>query len=196
MPELDFAPLRALIGDAAVTPMPGGASTRRYFRVERADGAKLVAMFVPEGAKPEEIAKDGVRARWPFLEVRDLLAARDLAAADEGGAGLVLHRESGRDPPAFGREAIEERLHFASHVRPVDRRAHDQRIRALELLTLHVGDVAQRDDCAGLACALLDCLGERGGVSALRVVGDQNLYRHGCIRERQQQEQQRHGVAS
>ena len=32
-------------------------------------------MFVPEGGKPEEIAKDGHRPRWPFLEVRDLLAA-------------------------------------------------------------------------------------------------------------------------
>ena len=33
-----------------------------------------VAMFVPEGAKAEEIAKPGEHARWPFLEVRDLLA--------------------------------------------------------------------------------------------------------------------------
>jgi aminoglycoside/choline kinase family phosphotransferase len=67
-------------GPARVTEMPGGASTRRYFRVERTGDAgaapkTAVAMFVPEGGKPEEIAKDGARARWPFLEVRDLLAA-------------------------------------------------------------------------------------------------------------------------
>ena len=35
-------------------------------------------MFVPDGANAEEVAKDGGArgARWPFLEVRDLLAAR------------------------------------------------------------------------------------------------------------------------
>ncbi len=57
------------------TEMPGGASTRRYFRVERPAGSTAIAMFVPEGGKPEEIAKDAARHRWPFLEVRDLLAA-------------------------------------------------------------------------------------------------------------------------
>jgi hypothetical protein len=101
MPELDFAPLRALIGDAAVTPMPGGASTRRYFRVERPDGTKSVAMFVPEGAKPEEIAKDGVRARWPFLEVRDLLASHgvDVPAiqGEDCAAGWIVLEDLGDD---------------------------------------------------------------------------------------------------
>jgi aminoglycoside/choline kinase family phosphotransferase len=58
--------------------MPGGASTRRYFRVRTPSGT-AVAMFVPDGAKPEEIAKEsGVVTRWPFLEVRDLLASRDV----------------------------------------------------------------------------------------------------------------------
>jgi aminoglycoside/choline kinase family phosphotransferase len=33
-------------------------------------------MFVPEGAKPEEIQKEHGGTRWPFLEVRDLLASR------------------------------------------------------------------------------------------------------------------------
>jgi aminoglycoside/choline kinase family phosphotransferase len=91
---VDFAPLRALVGNDAVTPMPGGASTRRYFRVEYR-GKTAVAMYVPEGAKPEEIAKDAVRARWPFLEVRDLLAARgvdvpEIYAEDCSSGWLVL----------------------------------------------------------------------------------------------------------
>lgn len=54
--------------------MPGGASTRQYFRLTLADGKSAVAMFVPEGGKAEEVQKDHGGTRWPFLEVRDLLA--------------------------------------------------------------------------------------------------------------------------
>lgn len=82
--ELDFAPLSALVARAFPTeggrpldcqPMPGGASTRRYFRVTL-PRRTAVAMFVPDGAKPEEVGKDGApQARWPFLEVRELLAS-------------------------------------------------------------------------------------------------------------------------
>jgi aminoglycoside/choline kinase family phosphotransferase len=96
--DLDFTRLEALMrttgarGPLRVTEMAGGASTRRYFRVVdgSAEGGTsqtpvdvpsartAVAMFVPEGAKPEEIAKDTSvpqlhNGRWPFLEVRDLL---------------------------------------------------------------------------------------------------------------------------
>jgi hypothetical protein len=77
---IDLGPLEALVrrlepkGSYVATPMPGGASTRRYFRVTLPGGRTAVGMFVPEGAKPEEIEKAKVRARWPFLEVRDLLA--------------------------------------------------------------------------------------------------------------------------
>ena len=59
--------------------MPGGASTRKYFRVHLADRPVAVAMFVPEGAKAEEVANGAVRhsaSQWPFLEVRELLEAR------------------------------------------------------------------------------------------------------------------------
>lgn len=54
--------------------MPGGASTRRYFRLALPGGKSAVAMFVPEGGRPEEVQKEHDGARWPFLEVRDLLA--------------------------------------------------------------------------------------------------------------------------
>lgn len=104
MSEIDFSPLRRLIGDGAIRPMPGGASTRRYFRVELrrpAGTTPAIAMFVPEGGKSEEIAKDGARRRWPFLEVRELLASRgiDVPAvyAEDTGAGWLVLEDLGDD---------------------------------------------------------------------------------------------------
>jgi aminoglycoside/choline kinase family phosphotransferase len=58
-------------------------------------------MFVPDGAKPEEIARDGATrgARWPFLEVRDLLASRgvDVPAihAEDVARGWLLLEDLG-----------------------------------------------------------------------------------------------------
>jgi aminoglycoside/choline kinase family phosphotransferase len=80
--------------------MPGGASTRRYFRVKLAAGVTAVAMFVPDGAKPEEVGRGGpAPARWPFLEVRDLLAARgvDVPAllAEDTASGWVVLEDLG-----------------------------------------------------------------------------------------------------
>jgi hypothetical protein len=99
MPELDFRPLRALVGEVEITPMPGGASTRRYFRLRKGN-TSLVGMFVPE-AKPEEIGKDAPRARWPFLEVRDLLAERGVDVpkvyAEDCDAGWVVLEDLGDD---------------------------------------------------------------------------------------------------
>ncbi len=79
---LDLTPLGALVDaihpgfSLAIAPMPGGASTRRYFRVALPAGKSAVAMFVPEGPKPEEFHKEVLAPRWPFLEVRDLLSQR------------------------------------------------------------------------------------------------------------------------
>jgi aminoglycoside/choline kinase family phosphotransferase len=79
--------------------MPGGASTRRYFRLRRG-GVSAVAMFVPDGTKPEEVVQGGPPpARWPFLEVRDLLASRgvDVPAllAEDTGRGWLLLEDLG-----------------------------------------------------------------------------------------------------
>ncbi len=67
-------------GPTIAEEMQGGASTRRFFRV-RLNEATAIAMHVP-GAS-QEIAKiaDGGR-RWPFLEVRDLLAERGVRVPD------------------------------------------------------------------------------------------------------------------
>jgi hypothetical protein len=107
---LEFGPLHALVatafpaergGPVECEPMPGGASTRRYFRVKQGQSA-AVGMFVPEGAKPEEVAKGGAPAtRWPFLEVRDLLALRgvDVPAllGEDTARGWVLLEDLGDD---------------------------------------------------------------------------------------------------
>lgn len=60
-----------------ITSMPGGASTRKFFRVRAAGGASLVAMFVP--APSQEINKaQQARTTGPFVEVHALLAAADV----------------------------------------------------------------------------------------------------------------------
>jgi len=106
---LDFAPLDALVarafpggGAPAYEPMRGGASTRRYFRVTLARDTTAVAMFVPDGAKPEEVAHGAPAAsRWPFLEVRELLDARaiDVPAihGEDTSRGWVLLEDLGDD---------------------------------------------------------------------------------------------------
>lgn len=77
--------------------MPGGASTRRYLRV-RTPEASLVAMFVPD-ARPEEITAGAVSARWPFLEVHELLHGRGVrvpgVVAEACEQGLLLLEDLG-----------------------------------------------------------------------------------------------------
>jgi aminoglycoside/choline kinase family phosphotransferase len=104
--SLDLAPLQALAtsffadGDALICePMPGGASARRYFRV-RAGSRSAVGMFVPDGARPEEVVKGSDRpTRWPFLEIRELLASRgvDVPAvyAEDTARGWALLEDLG-----------------------------------------------------------------------------------------------------
>ena len=126
--ELDFAALHALVarafpgqGEGDLEPMPGGASTRRYFRV-RLPAASAVAMFVPEGAKPEEVA-NGVanHAKWPFLEVHALLASRgvDVPAvyAEDTSRGWLLLEDLGDDTLAnylIARPAAREPLYVTA----------------------------------------------------------------------------------
>lgn len=122
---LTFDPdaLRRLVSRAlgtapsAITPMPGGASTRRYFRVDLDSGergpASLVAMFVPD-ARPEEVTTAGTEAaRWPFLEVHGLLERRGVRvprlhgeACDEG---LLLIEDLGDETLAAFLEASPAR---------------------------------------------------------------------------------------
>jgi aminoglycoside/choline kinase family phosphotransferase len=79
---------------AKVEEIVGGASTRRFFRVTTAEQRSAVAMFVPLPSQEVSKAQETGR-RWPFLEVRDLLADNAirvpalLAEACEAGWLLV-----------------------------------------------------------------------------------------------------------
>lgn len=53
-------------------PMPGGASTRKFFRVEAANGHSWVAMYVPKPSQEISKARQAPGSR-PFVEVRELL---------------------------------------------------------------------------------------------------------------------------
>lgn len=83
-------------------PMPGGASTRRFFRVALGAHGSAVAMFVPDATRSDEIAKGGSAGpRWPFLEVRDLLEERGVRVPKLLGEacdqGLILVEDLGDD---------------------------------------------------------------------------------------------------
>jgi len=101
-----MAPLEELVrrtfgAELSATGMPGGASTRSYFRLSLPGDKSAVAMFVPEGGKPEEVQKTHESARWPFLEVRDLLAERgvDVPAilAEDTATGWLVIEDLGDD---------------------------------------------------------------------------------------------------
>ena len=134
--ELDFTPLGALLAGAfpgapapVWEPMPGGASTRRYFRA-RLPQASVVAMFVPDGAKPEEVARGESGSRWPFLEVHELLASRgvDVPAVhgEDTAHGWLLLEDLGDDTLAQHLAAHPDRRE-ALYVRAVTDLSRAQR---------------------------------------------------------------------
>ncbi len=103
---VDLGPLAELVrrgwgAPLEASPMPGGASTRRYYRVALPGGRSAVAMFVPEGGKPEEVQKAHEAHRWPFLEVRDLLAERGIEVpnilAEDTDRGWLVIEDLGDD---------------------------------------------------------------------------------------------------
>jgi aminoglycoside/choline kinase family phosphotransferase len=105
--KVDLEPLEELVARLApgapfhYETMTGGASTRRYFRIFLPDKASVVAMFVPEGPRPEEVQKLVERPEWPFLEVRALLASRGVdvptIVAEDTARGWLLVEDLGED---------------------------------------------------------------------------------------------------
>jgi aminoglycoside/choline kinase family phosphotransferase len=82
--------------------MPGGASARCFFRVTLDQGKTAIGMYVPDATRPDEIVKtDEGGRRWPFLEVRDLLASRTVRVPRVLGEacedGFVLVEDLGDD---------------------------------------------------------------------------------------------------
>jgi len=119
--------LERALGDAQpkIEEMAGGASTRRFFRVTAADGRRAVAMYVPLPSQELTHAKE-TGHRWPFLEVRDLLAENAIRvpalfeeACDAGwllvedlGDTLAQHLEhSPQDKPALYQRAVRDLAH-------------------------------------------------------------------------------------
>lgn len=87
-------------GPIVVVPMVGGASTRKFARVTAPSGQTAVAIYVPEAHQSDEIAKRTAPSRrWPFLEVRDLLAAHGVRVPrvfrEDCDAGLLLVEDLG-----------------------------------------------------------------------------------------------------
>lgn len=129
MSEVDLEPLASLVARIAgegcpyvVEPMPGGASTRKFFRVQWAgsgapgpgaaaraapahagpSAGSAVAFFVPDATRSDEIDKtDGQRPRWPFVEVQELLAGRGVRVpaivADGSEQGWLVVEDLGDD---------------------------------------------------------------------------------------------------
>ena len=106
-------------GPVRVDAMEGGASTRRFFRIRLGDGRSAVAMYVPDAKRSDEVAKaDDSARRWPFLEVRDLLADRGVRVPRVIGEacddGFLLVEDLGDDTLARYLErkpATRERLY-------------------------------------------------------------------------------------
>jgi len=87
---------------SSVEQMPGGASTRCFYRVGLGSDRSAVAMYVPDGLRSDEVERPGQTVqRWPFLEVRDLLASRRVRVPEVLGeacdAGFILVEDLGDD---------------------------------------------------------------------------------------------------
>jgi N-acetylmuramate 1-kinase len=86
-----------------VERMPGGASTRRFFRVQLANpDQSAVAFYLPEPHRSDEIDKtDGQRKGSPFVEIQQLLSQRGVAVpkilADRSEQGWLLVEDLGDD---------------------------------------------------------------------------------------------------
>ena len=109
-------------GQLGIEEIVGGASTRRFFRVTAADGRNAVAMYVPLPSQELTKAKETGR-RWPFLEVRDLLAENAIRVprllAESCDAGWLLVEDLGdtlaqhlehspQDKPALYQRAVRD----------------------------------------------------------------------------------------
>ncbi len=105
--EFPFAEAAALARRATNTtgpvigsPMAGGASTRRFARLHLESGKTLVAIHVPDAHRSDELEKPaGSVPRWPFLEIRDLLANRGIrvpaVVCEDCDQGLLLVEDLG-----------------------------------------------------------------------------------------------------
>ncbi len=85
-------------GPFALTELAGGASPRRFLRVELGPGQHAVLMVVPPETPDVAFARERGRP-WPFLEVRELLESRAVRVprllAEDLARGLLLVEDLG-----------------------------------------------------------------------------------------------------
>ena len=89
--------VKRVFGEAPteLSEMAGGASTRQFQRVVMGDRT-AVAMYVP--LPSQEVTKANEQGRrWPFLEVRDLLATRGRSARGPARPSSVVAARGRRD---------------------------------------------------------------------------------------------------
>jgi aminoglycoside/choline kinase family phosphotransferase len=120
-----LARLTGRAGPFALSPILGGASPRRFYRVELGD-ERAIVMLVPPDTADVAFARERGRS-WPFLEVRALLAARGVRVptllAENCDDGLLLVEDLGR--------TLAEHLEHAPRDRePLYRRAVQDLARA------------------------------------------------------------------
>jgi aminoglycoside/choline kinase family phosphotransferase len=98
----------------AAVRMPGGASTREFYRVSMPPSGSAVAMFVPDADRPEEVTQPATSPRrpWPLLEIRALLERRGVRVPRLLGEacrdGWVLVEDLGDDTLASYLESYPE----------------------------------------------------------------------------------------
>jgi len=112
-------------GQPKIEEIVGGASTRRFFRVTGNDGRSAVAMYVPLPSQELSKTKETSR-RWPFLEVRELLAENAIRVpallAESCDSGWLLVEDLGdtlaqhlthspEDKPALYQRAVRDLAH-------------------------------------------------------------------------------------
>lgn len=83
----------------SVSPLPGGASLRRFFRVRFSAGGSVIAMFFPDAQTTGAQRLPAPPSRWPFLELRDFFASAGLRVpevyAQEPENGWLLVEDLG-----------------------------------------------------------------------------------------------------
>lgn len=110
-PPIDLVPLTHLVEQTfprarlkQVVAMPGGMSSRRFFRVQLEGNdapVSIVATFTPDASRSDEITHDSAspRREWPFLEIQSSLKQANVKVPHVWGkncdAGWLLLEDLG-----------------------------------------------------------------------------------------------------
>ena len=90
------------VAELSIEPMPGGASTRSYYRavssLTTSTHRSVVVMFVPD-SRPDEVTGGALPTEWPFIEIQRLLHGRGVRVprlvAEAYDQGLIAIEDLG-----------------------------------------------------------------------------------------------------